>query len=106
MCGGPVGTDAWVDGFLKAKFDAAIATVAKVEAQARHAVETHHRSLAHTLKLTRYCLGTAPIMHLLATAPPRLVEPHARRYDAAVQRLVLAIARVDQDDEQASHDDP
>ena len=99
VCGGPVGTDAWVDGFLKAKFDAAIATVAKVEAQARHAVETHHRSLAHTLKLTRYCLGTAPIMHLLATAPPRLVEPHARRYDAAVQRLVLAIARVDQDDE-------
>ena len=99
VCGGPVGTDAWIDSFLRAKFDAAIATVAKVEAQARHAVETHHRSLAHTLKLARYCLGTAPIMHLLATAPPRLVEPHARRYDAAVQRLVLAIARVEQDDE-------
>ena len=99
VCGGPVGTDAWIDGFLRAKFDAAIETVAKVEAQARHAVETHHRSLAHTLKLTRYCLGTAPIMHLLATTPPRLVEPHAQRYDAAVQRLVLAIARVELDDE-------
>jgi hypothetical protein len=94
ICGAPVGTKDFVDGFLKEKFDTAIDTVNKVRLMAQHAVETNHRSVERILQLTRHCVSPALVMYLLGTTPTDLALPHARRFDDAVLQLVLTIARV------------
>jgi len=94
ICGAPVGTNDFINGFLAEKFDAAIDAVNKVRLMAQHAAETNHRSMERILQLTRHCVSPALVMYLLGTTPTELVLPHARRFDDAVFQLVLTIARV------------
>jgi len=102
ICGTPLGTPAFVDSHLRTKVGETESLLRRVQDALATFKQQQTENGAYLIyKMIDWCI-VPMINHLLRSVPPRLMLPHARRFDSLIYDFVTRLVELDPNEDGAA----